>query len=478
MSALLLKRELRPGRSWAQYFAWQRLAGKLSSADSKSISAVGASITGGRASVGLHDAHADSSKRRPKQDELFVGVVVELQAAAIQEQQILIRTMGDLTPPPPAASQSNTETGVAASTSASPSGKRKRRTLLWAFFWVPVVTLLLASGVAAIVILRKPPTYVSTAKILEPGRPRLPGDLDLPDDRPVSYTFLHDLFQSPALRELTLGHLKSTKPEVVIPLGPDGVPLPVGIRVVSSARSAVHTLHASGADPDYVRGFLDALVSAGLNEVNNMREVISGDLLSSLTEQVQRLERDMMAEENGRLDFERTNKPVVLQAQSAAAVDCLKHLTTRLAELELEKRFLRCSRPQEDTGQELLLDQRIAAVRNSIQEWENKLQENSELIRVAERFRQRVDQARVPYERLATMLQDVAIRRNLSRGTFKVLEPATAAERSYAAERRLFTVAGAGGLGLGWGIVLVVAVYRRVRRRADRGSEAPSLATG
>jgi hypothetical protein len=330
--------------------------------------------------------------------------------------------------------------------------------------------MLLALGVAAIFSAGQPPSYVSIARMYDPGRPQFLCELDLPGDRVIEQGSLSNLMQSEHFRHLTLEHLKSDKAQVTIPLGPAGEPLPVALRLISHARSSVYTIEATGADAGYVRAFLNALMSAAIDYVKTSEEVVSGDMLAALTDQVARLEREIMAEENFRLDSERTNKPAVLRAQSAAAGECVEQFTVRLAELELEKRFLKCSGSQQDSSQTRALDQRIAATKDSIQEWENRLQENTELMSRLDGWRRNTDRARVPYERLVSMLQDATIRRNLSRATLRVLEPASPPERSYTAARHLFTVAGVSGFGLGVGIMLFIGAYR-VFRRKNRSNE-------
>lgn len=345
--------------------------------------------------------------------------------------------------------------------SPQPSEKPKRRTLLWACL-LPVITLLLGFGVAAIILAGRPPTYLSTARIVDPGRPDLIRKLGVEVISPAS---LADMMQSACFRQLAWDHLKSSKPEFRVPRGPDGQPLPVEIILRSRTNSSVYDVTVIGSDPDYVGAFLDALVTAAIDYVNNMNEQVSGDVLASLTELTARVEREMIGQENSRLDFARTNKPAVLQAESAAAVDCVKQLSVRLADLELEKRFLKCSGPDQDTTQARVLDQKIMVTESLIREWESRLQENSETMSAFEGMQRRAELVRVPYERLARMLQDATLQRNLSRGTLRVLEPASEAKRSHATARHLFGVAGLSGFGTGLGMVLLVGGYRLLARR-------------
>jgi len=62
------------------------------------------------------------------------------------------------------------------------------------------------------------------------------------------------------------------------------------------------------------------------------------------------------------------------------------------------------------------------------------------------------------YERLALLVQNVGISRNIDQETLAILEPASLAERSYKQEIGLLGAAAFGGLGLGLGLILLMVL--------------------
>ncbi|HWQ92262.1 MAG TPA: CpsD/CapB family tyrosine-protein kinase, partial [Clostridia bacterium] len=75
----------------------------------------------------------------------------------------------------------------------------------------------------------------------------------------------------------------------------------------------------------------------------------------------------------------------------------------------------------------------------------------------AERLKINVQRAQSVYERLAMLVQNVAISRNIDQETLTVLEKASAPKRTFTQEISIVTMAGFGGLGTGLGIILLIA---------------------
>jgi capsular exopolysaccharide synthesis family protein len=99
---------------------------------------------------------------------------------------------------------------------------------------------------------------------------------------------------------------------------------------------------------------------------------------------------------------------------------------------------------------------KIESVQASIKDWESKVTESSGRIAEAEHLRQNVVRSQSLYDRLATMLQSVDITRNTDMETLAILEPASAAKRTYSQLIKAAALALLGGLGLGAGIVFLI----------------------
>jgi capsular exopolysaccharide synthesis family protein len=168
-----------------------------------------------------------------------------------------------------------------------------------------------------------------------------------------------ELLQSLKLRELTLGRLRAASNNLVIPKGDDGEPLPVNVRVSGSAKSSVFVLEANGAHAPYVRAYLDALMDAYLEYKKNVRQVVSGDTLASITEQVQKAERDLKNEQDALTAFQKTNNLAILQEEGTIAGGYLARLKTQLSDYQLEDRLLKAaatdqSGPNSETNRVIL----------------------------------------------------------------------------------------------------------------------------
>jgi polysaccharide biosynthesis transport protein len=410
---------------------------------------------------------------------------------------------------------------------------------LW---WLPVVTLILGLGIAAALVWKSPPTFVSKASMVETVKLRLPEGSMFTEDVQTSAGTQTELLKSKALGDMALARITASSNGVSVPRGPDGDPLPVDIKVSANSKSSVFGLQATSSKSAYTRAYLDALMNVYLEYKRNMRKVVSGDTLASITEQVQRAERDLRAEQDILTAFQRTNNFAILQEEGTIAGGYLARLKTQMSDLELEKRLLQGSLDSADTGasgtnaspdwvaainsgpgvssspvaterqnayQELELlkmqrerlsrslrpkhpkivkldtdidragrlleiyrrqnrDQLLASmsaiqmkienVQASIKQWEGKVIDANTRIGEAERLRLNVQRAQSVYERLALLVQNVGISRNIDQETLAILEPATPPERSYNREFSIAALGCIGGLGLGLAVIILLAL--------------------
>ena len=216
------------------------------------------------------------------------------------------------------------------------------------YWWVPVLTLVLGSLAAGAYIYWKPPTYLSKALMVETLKLRLPEGNLFSEDMQTSVGTQTELLESTRLRDETLQRIRTAASDagtnsVSIPKGSDGVPLPVTIRVNQSPKSSVFTLQASGSNPSYIEAYLNALMQVYLEYKSQVRAQVSGYTLASISEQVQKAERDLKDEQNALLAFQRTNNLAILQEEGTVSGGYLARLQTQLSDLQLEDRLLKAS---------------------------------------------------------------------------------------------------------------------------------------
>jgi succinoglycan biosynthesis transport protein ExoP len=263
--------------------------------------------------------------------------------------------MKDLTPVPPSDSGFQSMEPMGAP-SASKFRIQKLLFYLRKFWWIPLVTLAFSTATTIAIFFHTPPTFVSDGSMWETEKLRLPDGAAFADGQDNSFdrnNYLgtqDELLHSKMMRELTLNRMQAFATNQ-IKLDKDGNPLPVDIQVFSSPKSSVYTVEARSANPAFTSAYLDALLQSYLEYRKNVRREVSGDTLASISEQVQRLERDMKAGQEVLTEYEQSNNFAVLQEESTIEATYLVKLKTELSDYQLEIQLLAAKELQADSGQ-------------------------------------------------------------------------------------------------------------------------------
>jgi capsular exopolysaccharide synthesis family protein len=229
------------------------------------------------------------------------------------------------------------------------------------FWWIPLITLMLSTGSAVFIFFHTPPTFVSLGSLWETEKLRLPEGAAFNDDQGNSFErdqYLGtqaELLRSKMLRELTLNRMQAlaTNQNTLNRDGKDrdGNWIPVEIQVFSSAKSSVYTIEARSANPAFTTAYLNALMQQYLEYRKNVRHEVSSDTLASISEQVQRLERDMKIGQDALNEYERTNNFAVLQEERTVEASYLVKLKTELSDYQLEVKLLAARELEGNSGQ-------------------------------------------------------------------------------------------------------------------------------
>jgi polysaccharide biosynthesis transport protein len=207
------------------------------------------------------------------------------------------------------------------------------------FWWVSAITLALSLAGAAAFFFLAPPDFVSRATLWETEKLRLPGGAVFDENQQSLFGTQSELLRSDTLGLQALARLRASGTNTV-PLGKDGKPLPVKITVSAAPRSSVVVVQATSANPSYTRAYLDALINEYLAYRKNIRQVVSGDTLASISAQVLRLETDLKSNQDALTGFQRTNNLAVLEEEGAIAGSYLTRLKTQLSDYKLESQLL------------------------------------------------------------------------------------------------------------------------------------------
>ena len=211
------------------------------------------------------------------------------------------------------------------------------------FWWIPVITFVLGLGAAAVTIKIADPVFLSRARLAETVKMRLPESSMFTEDIQSFIGTQTELLKSDRLRDLALERLHNMTNGVPVARGSDGEPLPIELSVAASAKSAVYTLEARSAHPAYTQAFLDALMGAYLEYKKEAVKMVSGESLNSITELVQRAQRDLSSEQAVLTAFQRSNNLATLQEEANVAGAYLARLKTQLSDFQLEAKLLAAS---------------------------------------------------------------------------------------------------------------------------------------
>lgn len=207
------------------------------------------------------------------------------------------------------------------------------------FWWVPILTITLAVAAAVIYVRRMPPVFVSTARMWETEKMRLPQAGTFTEGFDNYLGTQIELLQSDKLRELALQRLRGEATNA-IPLDSRGRPVKVRIQVTQVPKTTVLEAHASCFDPAYTRAYLNAVMETYLEYKKSLRKDVSGDALASISEQAARLEKELKVNEEALTTFQRTNNLAILEEEGRIAGGYLARLKTQLSDLDLEAQLL------------------------------------------------------------------------------------------------------------------------------------------
>lgn len=230
---------------------------------------------------------------------------------------------------------------------ASPFRIQKFIAFLRKYWWVPVLTLTFALGAAGGYILLAPPTFVSQAAMWETEKMNLPEGASFTEDQQTYLGTQTELLRSGRMRQLTLASLQTAGTNAV-PLGKDGNPLGVKLKIAEVPKSSIFVVEASSSVPAYSQAYLDSLMDEYLEYKKNIRQVVSGDTLASISDQVQRMERDLKADQDALTSFEQSNNLAILQEEGTVAGGYLARLKTQLSDYQLESRLLEATALEQD----------------------------------------------------------------------------------------------------------------------------------
>ena len=259
--------------------------------------------------------------------------------------------MNDLVPVPPSDSNFQLMEPMQSANAPGAAKFRPQKIIyfLRKFWWIPLITLTLSTSVAVIVFFKTPPIFVCYGSMYETEKLRLPDGSAFTDDRDNYLGTMTGLLRSKVLRVLTLTRLKSVGTNEIT-VNQDGEPIDVDINVYGQPKTSIYTLEARSANPAFTPLYLNALMKQYLEYRKNVRREVSGDTLASISEQVQRLERDMKEAQATLNAYERSNNFAVLVQESTIEAGYLAKLKTELSDYQLQMKLLKARELEMEAG--------------------------------------------------------------------------------------------------------------------------------
>jgi polysaccharide biosynthesis transport protein len=258
--------------------------------------------------------------------------------------------MNDLTPVPSSGSAAQPLAPMGGNPAASSPKFRVHKFLLCLrkFWWIPTVTMILGLGVAVFTFFHTPPIFVSSGRLWETEKLRLPDGAAFTDDRDNYLGTQSELLRSPMLRQLVLNRMRAVETNS-ISVGADGQPLPVQIQVFTSPKSSVYAVEARSANPAFTPAYLDALMNEYLEYRKNIRSEVSSFTLDSIRAQIEKLERELKADQATLANYEQSNNFAVLQQENLIEGSYLGKLKTELYDYQLQMELLDASALEQDS---------------------------------------------------------------------------------------------------------------------------------
>ncbi len=171
-----------------------------------------------------------------------------------------------------------------------------------------------------------PPPALAVSRMLVGGKIRIPEGGLYAEEWQNFFGTQVELMQGEKIRRRTLDRLrrlKQTQNES-----------PVKIEVTQIRKTTIFVLQASGKDATYTVNYLNALMDEYLAYRREVRSLSSDDTLASLTTQFLEQEKELKRQQEGMLEFQRTNSVALLQEQGSSAN--LTKLNQELADLKLQ----------------------------------------------------------------------------------------------------------------------------------------------
>lgn len=141
-----------------------------------------------------------------------------------------------------------------------------------------------------------------------------------------------ELMKSADVRERAANRLNAMEPQLQ--------PVPVSLAVSQLPQTSIFVLSATGAEPQYTRKILEAIMQEYVAIKKEMRSSKSDNAQTAILEEISRVERDIRQGESDLLAFQKENNVGYLEQEGNSAGAYLATLNRQLADLKTQHELL------------------------------------------------------------------------------------------------------------------------------------------
>jgi len=209
-------------------------------------------------------------------------------------------------------------------------------------------------------------------------------------------------------------------------LHPDLEPEDVKLEAERIRNSQIFQLRATGSSPAYTQAFLNACMNEYLAMKKEMRSQKQEGAQVSVQDELVRLEKAMLKEEEEMHTFQKGNNIAALREEGNSAGTYLGELSRQLADAKTEFDVLK---PREnspaDKARSESLRRQIASLEGTIKEWDAKALSLARRVAEFDRIKSKIERTQQQHDRLLTSLRGMDVSRNLEQDTVSILAMAS-----------------------------------------------------
>jgi capsular exopolysaccharide synthesis family protein len=201
-------------------------------------------------------------------------------------------------------------------------------------WWVLAVTVAIGLLGAAWRVASLPQLFVSTSRLMVTGKMSF-------HEESASYNEEASNFFGTQIEWMRSAEVRRRAEERLRGLYPAIQPVPVALEASQIPHTSIFLLTATGGAPDFTQKYLNACIDEYIDARKEVRSEKSDTLLSTLTDQLTRFEKEARDSEEELLNFQKQNNISSLQEECNSASNYLSKLNEQLADLQTEYELLK-----------------------------------------------------------------------------------------------------------------------------------------